>query len=556
MGQFCKDEIPVLCDHSLLRNSSRHTRPCSLAESYVSTGRDLTLEHILRQGSALYPISFVLRYEFVHNSMSCHLVFTSSSTSTSSSSSSAGGSTRHDESVVKKSTGISGKFSSPKNVFFYGRGGAQNLSCVYRFEAELDQKVEISISRASFGDKVCMSYVDPLVNRWTCDRRTSDVKLNGYAELVVSEYPWPGVQLVRDCFCSNITGNTDNDSANNNNRVSLTSLTSNIVELRFTITRMNVTQDYNDFFFEGEYRFVSNNLPVEDNDDSDDSNRNHDNDHDDDINNGNNNNNDNVEQKLQKRQQQQSRRRCPSRLEDRRLRGTSGEISLKSPLLSVRNYDGSDSGEGTADVAAVEEILKNTEDLTATATATQQCINEPWLIEPEDPRINYIYLRTTGFAINADNIADCNTLNRIIVYSAINSKERSVICPETTRSNRDGNNNNSDNDKVNSKTVEFFSGGWNHTSVTITADGMSTFVPTSALAQQHARSFVVEFIQKEPGTYSVMWIAISKSARAATDTHYFSPDGDNNAVNIYSVVPPVEDCPYRYTFTVDYYFIK
>ncbi|XP_057327252.1 uncharacterized protein LOC130668799 [Microplitis mediator] len=546
MGQFCKDEIPVLCDHSLLRNSSRHTRPCSLAESYVSTGRDLTLEHILRQGSALYPISFVLRYEFVHNSMSCHLVFTSSSTSTSSSSSSAGGSTRHDESVVKKSTGISGKFSSPKSVFLYGRGGAQNLSCVYRFEAELDQKVEISISRASFGDKVCMSYVDPLVNRWTCDRRTSEVKLSGYAELVVSEYPWPGVQLVRDCFCSNITGNTDNDSANNNNRVSLTSLTSNIVELRFTITRMNVTQDYNDFFFEGEYRFVSNNVPVEDNDDSDDSSRNHDNDHDDDIiNNGNNNNNDNVEQKLQKRQQQQSRRRCPSRLEDRRLRGTSGEISLKSPLLSVRNYDGSDSGDGTADVAAVEEILKNTEDLTATATATQQCINEPWLIEPEDPRINYIYLRTTGFAINADNIADCTTLNRIIVYSAINSKERSVICPETTRSNRDGNNNNSDNDKVHSKTVEFFSGGWNRTSSTITADGISTFVPTSALAQQHARSFVVEFIQKEPGTYSVMWIAISKSARAATETHYFSPDGDNNAANIYSVVPPIEDCPYR-----------
>ncbi|KAG8037350.1 hypothetical protein G9C98_005560 [Cotesia typhae] len=302
MGQFCKDEIPVLCDHSLLRNSSRHTRPCSLAESYVSTGRDLTLEHILRQGSALYPISFVLRYEFVHNSMSCHLVFTSSS-SFSFSSSSLGGSSWHDESVVKKSAGTSGKFSSPKNVFLYGRGGAQNLSCVYRFEAEQDQKVEISISRASFGDKVCMSYVDPLVNRWTCDRRTSDIKLTGLAELVVSEYPWPGVKLVRDCFCSNITGNADNDSTNNNNnnnyRVSLTSLTSNIVELNSPIT------------------------------------------------------------------------------------------------------------------------------------------------------------------------------------------------------------------------------------------------------QQHARSFVVEFIQKEPGTYSVMWIAISKSARAATDTHYFNIDGDNSAGNIFSMVPPIEDCPYR-----------
>ncbi|CAG5108501.1 Similar to Cdcp2: CUB domain-containing protein 2 (Mus musculus) [Cotesia congregata] len=422
----------------LLRNSSRHTRPCSLAESYVSTGRDLTLEHILRQGSALYPISFVLRYEFVHNSMSCHLVFTSSS-SFSFSSSFLGGSSRHDESVVKKSAGISGKFSSPKNVFLYGRGGAQNLSCVYRFEAEQDQKVEISISRASFGDKVCMSYVDPLVNRWTCDRRTSDVKLTGLAELVVSEYPWPGVKLVRDCFCSNITGNADNDSSNNNYRVSLTSLTSNIVELKFTITRMNVTQDYNDFFFEGEYRFVSNNVPVENNEDSDDT-RNHGNEDDDDDDDDDDNNSDNEEQKLQKRQQQQSRRRCPSRLEDRKLRGTSGEISLKSPLLSVRHYDGSDFGKTTgSDVAAVEEILKNTDDLTTTAIATQH----------------------------------------------------------------------------------------------------------SPITQQHARSFVVEFIQKEPGTYSVMWIAISKSARAATDTHYFNTDGDNSAGNIFSMVPPIEDCPYR-----------
>ncbi|XP_034949429.1 uncharacterized protein [Chelonus insularis] len=458
MGQFCKDEIPVLCDHSLLRNSSRHTRPCSLAESYVSTGRDLTLEHILRQGSALYPISFVLRYEFVHNAMSCHLVFASSAKSSS----------NHVGSSMKKSTGISGKFTSPKSVFFYGRGGAHNLSCVYRFEAEADQKIEITISKAFFGDKICMSYVDPLVNRWTCDRRTSDIKINGYAELVVTEYPWPGIQLIRDCFCSNIT----------HDRISLTSLTSNIVELIFTVTHMNVTQDYNDFLFEGEYRFISNS----------------------------NNNNDNTESN------DQLSSSCPSRFEERRLRGTSGEISMKSPIVSMKHYV-------TADVkAAVEEVLENTEDLTATQL---MCVNsEPWLIEPEDPRINFLYLRTTGFTINADNIADCKTLNRIIVYSAVNTRDKSVICPELHKI---------DNGK--SKTVDFFSGGWNYS---VTNGAIPSFNPIA----QHSRSFVIEFIQKEPGTYSVSWIAISR--RSASISQY-PGDNSNNAI----ILTSADECPYR-----------
>ncbi|XP_015605367.1 uncharacterized protein LOC107272589 [Cephus cinctus] len=423
MGQFCKDDIPHLCDHSLLRNSSRHTRPCSLAESYVSTGRDLTLEHVLRQGSALYPISFVLRYEFVHESMSCNQIFTSSSNSTSSSSSSS-------------SSARSGKFTSPKSVFFYGRGGSQNLSCVYRFEAEPDQRVELSIVSASFGDRECTSYMDPLVNRWACGYHSPEKK-EILADLVISEYPWRGVELRRDCFCSNIT-----------DRIIIRTLTSSIVELRFAVARMNVTQDYRNFFFEGEYRFVTGSEAGD--------------------------------------------QACSTRLEDRKLHGTSGEISLRSPLPRV-----------LPDVAAVEEVMMNTEDLTAT-----QCVNEPWLIEPQDPRMNFLYLRTSGYGINVENVAECSTLNRIIVYSAGNTKERSVICPEG----------NSDT----TKSVDFFSVGWNYTDFNGTIPML-----------QNSRSFVVEFLQREPGFYAVTWMAISKgSPKTSVSSSSFS-------------VTPNEDCIYR-----------
>ncbi|KAG7207416.1 hypothetical protein KM043_009065 [Ampulex compressa] len=430
IGQFCKDDIPRLCDHSLLRNGSRHTRPCSLAESYVSTGRDLTLEHILHQGSALYPISFVLRYEFVHEAISCNHVFTSaSSTSSTSSASSALGSV---------SSSNAGRFSSPKSVFFYGRGGAQNISCVYRFEAEPEHRLELTITRASFGDKGCSSYVDPLVNRWTCDRRIADSTKFGMAELVVAEYPWQGVELVRDCLCSNVS-----------DRIVLRSLTSNVVEVRFTATLMNVTQDYRDFFFEGEYRFFGLGFEL-------------------------------------------GEQGCSTRLEERRLRGTSGEISLRSPLPRV-----------IPGVAAVEEILTNTEDLTAT-----QCVNEPWLIEPEDSRINFLYLRTAGYGINLDNVEECTTLNRIVVYSAANTKERSVICPESGIDT--------------SRTVDFFSGGWNYSAINATV-----------AMTQHSRSFVVEFLQREPGFYAVTWMAISKRSSAP-----------GIGPNVFAILPP-EECPYR-----------
>ena len=182
MDEFCKDDIPRLCDHSLLRNSSRHTRPCSLAESYVSSGRDLTLEHILQQGSALYPISFVLQYEFVHESMSCNQVFTSLYEDSSSSTLQHSYFTSLSSSPLSKSI----KFSSPKSVFFYGRGGTQNLSCVYKFETPAEQKVELSILRASFGNKHCKSYIDPLVDRWACNSNERSLGKDGIAELQVN----------------------------------------------------------------------------------------------------------------------------------------------------------------------------------------------------------------------------------------------------------------------------------------------------------------------------------------------------------------------------------
>lgn len=36
-----------------------------------------------------------------------------------------------------------GNFQSPRNVFLHGRGGAKNLTCLYRFEADVGERVRL-----------------------------------------------------------------------------------------------------------------------------------------------------------------------------------------------------------------------------------------------------------------------------------------------------------------------------------------------------------------------------------------------------------------------------
>lgn len=43
LGSFCREESPRLCDHSLLSNATRATRPCAPSESYITSGPALTI---------------------------------------------------------------------------------------------------------------------------------------------------------------------------------------------------------------------------------------------------------------------------------------------------------------------------------------------------------------------------------------------------------------------------------------------------------------------------------------------------------------------------------
>lgn len=48
LGLFCREESPRLCDHALLSNATRATRPCAPSESYITSGNALTILQVSR----------------------------------------------------------------------------------------------------------------------------------------------------------------------------------------------------------------------------------------------------------------------------------------------------------------------------------------------------------------------------------------------------------------------------------------------------------------------------------------------------------------------------
>lgn len=53
LARYCREHVPRSCDHSLLANGTRFPRPCTLAESFLTSGDSLTLELKLADSTAL-----------------------------------------------------------------------------------------------------------------------------------------------------------------------------------------------------------------------------------------------------------------------------------------------------------------------------------------------------------------------------------------------------------------------------------------------------------------------------------------------------------------------
>ncbi|XP_058797268.1 uncharacterized protein LOC131667689 [Phymastichus coffea] len=221
MARYCRDKVPRSCDHVIFQNSSR---PCSLGESFISTGSSLTIEILVTETTALRPLDFRALYEFVdlyqdgdpYGAGPCSRVFYS----------------RNRDSYPDR------RFRAPRDIFLYGRGGAKNLTCIYRFEGEHDEVVKLRFNKLLNGNRSCRSVSSSDFNRLLCVGTSS-------FSLKVMELPWANAAVIqRDCFCSNRSLPMHFKSK------------SNIVEVHLMVHSMNALDDYNNLFFEGQWDFV------------------------------------------------------------------------------------------------------------------------------------------------------------------------------------------------------------------------------------------------------------------------------------------------------------
>ncbi|KAF7286391.1 hypothetical protein GWI33_005683 [Rhynchophorus ferrugineus] len=225
LARFCREHVPRSCEHSLLANSTRSTRPCSFTESYLTSGDTLTLELKLADSTALKPVSFKALYEFVDLHQDGE---------------------PYGEGPCSRKFGalnseLQQKFRSPGDIFLYGRGGSKNISCIYRFEAQKGEKVKLTLTEVRIKNRKCSTKVSSDMDRMECVGNVS-------ATLRLFEVPWNDVPPIpRDCLCG-----VDKTRLLPYTYISA----SNVIELRFDVTGMNASDDFNTLYFEGSWKFI------------------------------------------------------------------------------------------------------------------------------------------------------------------------------------------------------------------------------------------------------------------------------------------------------------
>lgn len=196
------------------------TVACPPEDSYISNSSLLTITLHYAEGTIASHVEFLARYEFVRRQQwglqtpqghSCDRSF---------------------------GTSPDRLFASPRDVFFFGRGGNKKLNCKYNFNAGRNQQISLRLLRSRMGDN-CRTILQGSSRRYECSNGGTDE----YPSLWIVEDLWPGITIRRACLCDV------------NHPVNIVSYTGKL-SLIFNIPRMTPRHDYTHYFFEGEYELI------------------------------------------------------------------------------------------------------------------------------------------------------------------------------------------------------------------------------------------------------------------------------------------------------------
>ncbi|ROT62252.1 hypothetical protein C7M84_019910 [Penaeus vannamei] len=219
----CHDNEPRTCDRARRLLDDPNVRPCGRNESYISSGRNLSISQLFGDGSVVTKVTFLLRYEFVDQIQAgewdgdpCRRVIRSDGAA----------------------QGGNFTLTAPHNIFLYGRGGSPTLSCSWRLLAAEDQVVRLTINSIRTGLSECRTQVNRQTKALMCVPRG-----RAHMSLTVSEWPWPDIELPLACVCSQ-------DS------IPITEVSHGPdLTLNLTITGMQPHEDFRHYYFNVSYEF-------------------------------------------------------------------------------------------------------------------------------------------------------------------------------------------------------------------------------------------------------------------------------------------------------------
>ncbi|GFT81892.1 uncharacterized protein NPIL_298171 [Nephila pilipes] len=239
--QFCgESHIPRLCLHAAdFPPLYSPGRPCKFPdESYLSSGPTFALKHTFLSTLDVVDVfsysNFIARYEFVDTRQDGIAI----------------GRTECDRRFDSRSA-KGGFISNPKNIFLYGRGGRENLSCAFHFVGLPSERVRITIFSAKLAvrssETHCEAQYDHFTQRHVC-AISPGIHRGKIASLRGIEY-WDSHSSTIGCICNTT-------SLDKSKKFVFDSLVNN-VKLVFSVSYMTSFEDFTHFNFDAKFEFFN-----------------------------------------------------------------------------------------------------------------------------------------------------------------------------------------------------------------------------------------------------------------------------------------------------------
>ncbi|KFM67203.1 hypothetical protein X975_24765, partial [Stegodyphus mimosarum] len=248
--KFCEKSLPLMCTRASDYEDYVPKRPClPPSESYISESSEVLLKYTFSMRasdvvSSLSATSFILKYEFVDTSFS------------------GKGSSFEIPSIIpcgrnfSSETDVSGIIQSPRNVFLYGRGGRDQLLCVYRFQMRPRERIVLEVLHFQSTINNCSTFFDPLLRRFYCRFNSETISRqipHRHAFLTFAETPSSSPVLF-GCMCENAVQSISS--------IAFTSSSlehSSTVTMNFDVSGMTAFEDFEDFSFSVRYQVIRSN---------------------------------------------------------------------------------------------------------------------------------------------------------------------------------------------------------------------------------------------------------------------------------------------------------